>query len=181
MDGDPVDDSLQGRMIRAASLDASLYDEVRGDPTALRQSFFVVLLAAVATGIGFGHGDLQLIGLGMAFALLGWTVTAYLGWAIGDRLFPEGEPRSSPGCLLRTIGFSNAPAILRLFAVVPELAMFVLALTTIWMLCATVIAIRQGLGYESTLRATGVYLAVQLLLVPFALLIASPEATPPGS
>lgn len=167
-------------MIRAAGLDASLYEEVRKDPAALRQAFFVVMLAAVATGIGFGHGDLQLIALGMAFALLGWTVTAYLGWAIGDRLFPETEPNSSPAELLRTIGFSNAPAILRLFAVVPELAVFVMALTTIWTLFATVIAIRQGLGYESTLRATGVYLAVQILLVPFALMLAGPDAALPG-
>jgi hypothetical protein len=175
-----IDDSLQARMIRAAGLDPTLYDEVRRDPRALRQAFFVVLLASVATGIGFGQGDLQLIALGMLFALLGWTLTAYLGWAIGDRYFPESEPCSSPAELLRTIGFSNSPAIARLLAAIPEMSVFVMVVTTVWMLFATVIAIRQGLGYQSTLRATGVYLVIQILLVPLALLLAAPETPPPG-
>jgi len=176
----PHDDSLQGRMIRAAGLDPSLYDEVKGDSAATRQAFFVVLLASVATGIGFGHGDLQLIGLGMLFALLGWSVTAYLSWVIGDRIFPETEPRSTPAALLRTIGFANAPAIARLLAAIPDTALFVMAVTTVWMLFATVIAIRQGLGYESTWRATGVYFSIQVLLVPLALMLAAPDAAPPG-
>ena len=178
MDGSSNDDSLQGRMIRAAGLDPMLYDEVKRDPIALRQAFFVVLLAAVATGIGFGQGDLQLIALGMVFALVGWAFTAYLSWVIGDRIFPESEPRSSLAELLRTIGYSNSPGIVRLLAVIPDIALFVMAVTSVWMLFAAVIAIRQGLGYKSTLRATGVYLAIQVLLLPLALLLATPEATP---
>jgi len=167
-------------MIRAARLDPSLYDEVKSDPAATRQALFVVLLAAVATGIAFGHGDLQQIGLGMLLALFGWFVTAYLGWLIGDRVCPETEPNSSPAALLRTIGFANAPAIVRLLGAIPDLALTVIAITTVWMLFATVIAIRQGLGYESTWRAAGVYLAIQILLVPLALMLASSEAPPPG-
>ena len=172
------DDSLQHRMIRAARLDSALYDEVKRDPVALRQAFFVVVLAAVATGIGFGQGDLQLIALGMFFALLGWAVTAYLSWLIGDRLFPESEPRSSPARLLRTIGFANSPAIVRLLAVIPDAMSFVMVVTTVWVLFSTVIAIRQGLGYQSTSRATGVFLAIQVLMIPLALLLATPEAVP---
>jgi hypothetical protein len=180
MEDRAVDDSLQGRMIRAAGLDPSLYDEVKLDPAATRQAFFVVLLAAVATGIGFGHGDLQLIGLGMLFALLGWFITAYLSWVIGDRIFPEAKSHSTPAELLRTIGFANAPAVARLLAAIPDVALFVMAVTTVWTLVATVIAIRQGLGYQSTWRATGVYLSIQILLVPLALMLASPDAAPPG-
>ena len=36
--------------------------------------------------------------------------------------------------------------------------------TTVWMIFASVIAIRQGLSYQSTARAVGVYAAIQLLL-----------------
>jgi hypothetical protein len=175
MDDPTNDDSLQGRMIRAASLDPTLYDEVKRDPGALRQAFFVVLLAAVATGIGFGQGDLQLIVLGMLFALLGWALTAYLSWVIGDRIFPESEPRSSPAQLLRTIGFANAPAIVRLLAVIPDTAVFVMAVTTVWVLFSTVIAIRQGLGYRSMPRAIGVFLALQVMMIPLALLLVTEE------
>jgi len=175
MDDRPNDDSLQSRMIRAAGLDPALYDEVKRDPVATRQAFFVVVLAAIATGIGFGQGDLQLIVLGMLFALVGWVLTAYMSWVIGDRIFPESEPRSSPARLLRTIGFANSPAIARLLAVIPDVSMFVMALTTVWVLFSTVIAIREGLGYRSMLRATGVFLALQLMMVPLALLLAGPE------
>jgi hypothetical protein len=170
-----TDDSLQGRMIRAAGLDPTLYDEVKQDPAALQQAFYVVLLSAVATGIGFGQGDLQLIALGMLFALLGWALSAYLSWLIGDRFFPESEPRSSPGRLLRTIGFANSPAIVRLLAVIPDFGVFVMALTTFWVLFSTVIAIRQGLGYESMPRAVGVFLVLQIMLLPLALLLATTD------
>jgi hypothetical protein len=171
------DDSLQGRMIRTARLDPAAYDEVKADPRALPQATAVVLLASVATGIGFGQGDLQLIGLGMLFSLMGWYLTAYLSWIIGTRLFPEpeGPVASSPAALLRTIGFANSPGLVRLLAVIPEIRLMVIGVTTLWMLAATVVAIRQGLGFQSTVRAAGVYLAIQLLLLPLVLLFASAE------
>jgi hypothetical protein len=182
-------------MIRAARLDPALYDEVKADPRALPQAVFVVVLAAVATGIGFGQGDLGSIGLGMLFALLGWWFTAYLAYFIGTRLLPEprsepwtepradaqSEPRTdaAPVDLLRTLGFSNSPGIVRLLAAIPDLAIFVMLATTLWMICASVIAIRQGLSYQSTARAVGVYAAIQLLLIPLVLLFAAGE--PPVS
>jgi hypothetical protein len=177
----PVDNSLQSRMIRAARLDPALYDEVKADPNALPQAAAVVLLASVATGIGFGQGDLRLIILGVLFALLGWYLTAYLSWFIGTRLLPEpeGESRATPAELLRAIGFSNSPGIVRLLAAVPDLALIVIAATTVWMLCATVVAIRQGLALRSTARAVGVYVAIQLLLLPVVLLFAASGASPP--
>jgi hypothetical protein len=171
------DDSLQRRMIRTARLDSAVYDEVRADPNALKQAVAVVLLASVATGIGFGQGDLRLIGLGLLFALIGWYVTAYLSWFIGTRLFPEPGRSipSSPVHLLRTIGFANSPGLVRLLAVIPEIRLFIIVVTTLWMLAATVVAIRQGLAFQSTGRAAGVYLAIQLLLAPLVLLFASSD------
>jgi len=183
-----VDDSLQSRIIRAARLDPALYDEVKADPRSLPQATFVVVLSALATGIGFGQGELGPIALGMLFALFGWWFAAYLAYFIGAKLMPE--PRielgletgdrtdATPGDLLRTIGFSNSPGIVRMLAVVPEIQIFVMLATTVWMIFASVIAIRQGLAYHSTARAAGVYLAIQLLLVPLVLLFATGE--PPG-
>jgi hypothetical protein len=173
-----VDDSLQSRMIRAARLDPALYDEVKADPRALPQAIFVVVLSALATGIGFGQGELGPIGLGMLFALLGWWLAAYLAYFIGTKLLPEPQTDAEPAELLRTIGFSNAPGIVRMLAIVPELTIFVMLATTVWMICASVIAIRQGLSYQSTVRAVGVYAAIQLLLVPLVLLFAAGD--PPG-
>jgi hypothetical protein len=170
-------------MIRAARLDPTLYDEVKADPRALPQAIFVVVLAAVATGIGFGQGDLGSIGLGMLFALLGWCFTAYLAHFIGTRLLPEPQTDAAPTELLRTLGFSNSPGIVRMLAAIPDLTIFVMLATTVWMICASVIAIRQGLSYQSTARAVGVYAAIQLLLIPLVLLFAvgEPPVSPGGS
>jgi hypothetical protein len=174
-------------MIRAARLDPALYDEVKADPRALPQATFVVVLSALATGIGFGQGELGPIGLGMLFALLVWWFAAYVAFFIGTRLLPENETEletespadATPGGLLRTLGYSNAPGIVRILAVVPELRFFVMFATTVWMIFASVVAIRQGLSYHSTARAVGVYLAIQLLLVPLVLFFALGE--PPGT
>ena len=45
-------DRLQDRMIRAAKLDVQLYEEVEADRGAMRQAMTVVVLSAVAAGIG---------------------------------------------------------------------------------------------------------------------------------
>jgi hypothetical protein len=166
-------------MIRAARLDPALYDEVKRDPGALLQAVVVVVLSAVATGIGFGQGDLGLIAMGMFFALIGWYLTAYLCWFIGTKFLPEPETDATPSDLLRAIGFANSPGIVRMLAVIPELRIAIIVATTVWMLCATVVAIRQGLSYRSTGRAVGVYVAIQIILVPLVLLLADPET--PGS
>ena len=58
--------------------------------------------------------------------------------------------------LLRTIGFSTAPGLLRVLGVLPALTIPVFALTTGWMLIAMIVAVRQALDYTSTARAVAV-------------------------
>jgi len=187
-----IDDSLQGRMIRAARLDPTLYDEVKADPRALPQAVAVVLLSAVATGIAFGQGDPGTLALGLGLAVLGWWLTAYLAFFIGTRILPErragagatlrGEPppEPHPAGLLRAIGFASSPGILRLLGAIPEFMAFTMLVTTAWMICAAVIAIRQGLGFQSTARALGVYAGIQLMLVPLLVLLLVSQQEPPA-
>lgn len=44
--------SLVNRMVRAAKLDVSLYEEVEADKSALGQAAAVVLISSIAAGIG---------------------------------------------------------------------------------------------------------------------------------
>lgn len=60
------------------------------------------------------------------------------------------------GELLRTLGFSSAPGILRLLGLIPGLTVVVFGLVYGWMLVATVVAVRQALDYTSTVRAFAV-------------------------
>lgn len=147
------------RMIRAAKLDAQLYEEVEADQSAMSQATTVVLLSSFAGGIGFMQ-DAGLMGLaiGMVGSLIAWYIWAFITYIIGTKLLPESETRSDVGELLRTIGFSSAPGILRIFAIIPGIGGIVYILANVWMLVAMVIAVRQALDYHSTYRAIGVCL-----------------------
>ncbi|MBW2313689.1 MAG: YIP1 family protein [Deltaproteobacteria bacterium] len=150
--------TIQDRMIRAAKLDTELYEEVEADRDATGQAMAVVALSAVAAGIGLGNGGLLgIVGVTIA-ALVGWFVWAFLTYVIGTRLLPEPQTKADYGELLRTLGFSSAPGLIRVLGIIPGLGAFVFLVAGVWMLVAMVIAVRQALDYTSTLRAVGVCL-----------------------
>ena len=70
--------------------------------------------------------------------------------------FQKKKHEADHGQLLRTIGFSSAPGLIRIFGFTPELMSITFIGSGIWMMVAMVIAVRQALDYESTWRAIGV-------------------------
>ena len=167
--------SMVDRMIRAAKLDAQLYEEVEADKGALGQAMAVVVLASVAGGVGSGRlGGLSGILIGTVGALIAWFIWAALTYFIGTKILPEPTTRADVGELLRTTGFSSSPGLIRVFGLVPGLTGIVFFVSGVWMLTAMIIAVRQALDYRSTFRAVGVCIigwivqvVVLLLLVPF--------------
>ncbi len=147
------------RMLRAARLDVDLYEEVEADRESVVQAGWVVVLSSVAAGIGVTglSGPVDLL-LASVAALLGWVMWAALIYFIGAKLLPEPQTRSDLGELLRTLGFASAPGILRVLGIVPLLGPLLVVLVSLWMLAAMVVAVRQALDYESTMRAIGVCL-----------------------
>jgi hypothetical protein len=91
-----------------------------------------------------------------AVSLLAWAAWALLTYQIGVKLMPEPATRSDVGELMRTIGFSAAPGMLRIFGIVPGAAIAAFAITAVWMLAAMIVAVRQALDYTSTARAVAV-------------------------
>jgi hypothetical protein len=145
------------RMLRSAKLDVNLYEEVEADTGAMRQAMGVVVLSSIAAGIGsIATGGLGGILMGTIAALIGWYVWAFLTYYIGTKFLPEPQTRADLGELLRTIGFSSSPGLIRVLGIIPGLGGVVFIVASIWMLVAMVIAVRQALDYESTLRAVGV-------------------------
>lgn len=150
-------DSLQDRILRAAKLDVELYEEVEADREAMGQAVLVVLLSSVAAGIGsITRGGLGGILFGTIFSLFGWYVWAYITYFVGTKYLPGSETKADLGELLRTIGFSSSPGLIRVLGVIPGLTGLVFFLASIWMLIAMVVAVRQALDYDSTFRALGV-------------------------
>jgi len=144
------------RMIRAAKLDVNLYEEVEADETAMKQAMGVVVLSSVAAGIGSVSMGIGSLIFGTILALLGWFLWAYITFFIGTKMLPESQTKSSYGELLRTIGFSSSPGLIRVLGIIPVLNKLVFIIASAWMLVAMVIAVRQALDYNSTGRAIGV-------------------------
>ncbi len=145
------------RIIRAAKLDVNLYEEVEADKGAMGQAVGVVVLSSIAAGVGtFGRGGVGGIVVGTIVALVSWYIWAYLTYFIGTKLLAEPQTKADHGELLRTIGFSSSPGLIRILGVIPPLAGIVIMVAQTWMLVAMVIAVRQALDYTSTWRAVGV-------------------------
>jgi len=163
---------FSGRVLRAAKLDINLYEEVEADKGALGQAMGVVILSSIAAGVGsMGIGGLGRILPGTIAALISWYVWAYLAYFIGTRFLPEPQTRADLGELLRTIGFSSSPGLIRVLGIIPGLTTIIFFLASVWMLVAMVIAIRQALDYRSTSRAIGVCLVgwiIQLFILGLA-------------
>lgn len=143
------------RMLRAAKLDRAVYEEVEHDRTATGQAGAVVVLVSIATGIGLTAGVGGII-LGLVAGIVAWALWAALIYWIGTKLLPEPGTRADWGELARTLGFASTPGVLRVLGVIPMLGELVFVVTGIWMLVATVVAVRQALDYESLPRAVGV-------------------------
>jgi len=151
------------RIIRACKLDVNLYEEVEADKAATFQAAGVVVLSSLAAGVGaLSLGAFNFL-MAPLLALVSWYVWAYLIYFIGAKFFPEPTTKADHGQLLRTIGFSSAPGLIRVFGIIPNLMSIAYIAASIWMLVAMVIAVRQALDYKSTWRAVGVVVTAFLI------------------
>lgn len=151
-------ESLFSRMVRAAKLDVNLYEEVELDTSANGQAFLVVVLVSLATGIGSGISGIMsqsgiwfLWGLliGLATSIIGWLAWAFVVYIIGAFVFKGPQTSATWGELLRTIGFSTSPGILRFFSFIPVVGFIISLGASIWALIAGVIAVRQALDFST--------------------------------
>lgn len=142
------------RAIGAARLEIPIFEEIEADRTATGQALAVVVLSSLAAGIGFTSGIYNAPVLHrVILALILWVFWAISTYIVGVYLMPEAQTQTNVGELLRTIGFAASPGMLRIFGIIPVIGGTIYAISTVWMLVAMVIAIRQALDYKSTGRA----------------------------
>jgi hypothetical protein len=164
--------SITDRMMRAAKLDASLYEEVEADTTAMGQATIVVVLASIAGGIGTSaEGGVVGLIVGTIGSLIGWYIWAFLTYYIGTKWLPEPTTEADTGQMLRTLGFASAPGILRIAGVLPWVGIVALLIVPLWMLCAMVVAVRQALDYSGTGRAIVVCLIGFVVQIVFLIVV----------
>ena len=177
--------AMSDRMMRAARLDPQVYEELEHDLTATGQALTVVVVVAVASGIGHalgeilgGHPGAALGGFiaGIVTALLGWAVWSFLAYIIGTKLFGG---IATYGELLRTIAFAQSPGVLNILNFIPILGGLLSLVVGLWILAATIIEMRQALDFDTTkavLTAIVGFFAyiilAAILVAPFAALFA---------
>jgi len=166
--------TLVQRLIGAAALDAAIYEEVEGDASALPQAFAIVIASSLAAGIGAsGLTTVTVSGILLysAIALVSWAAWALITFEIGARLMPEPQTRVDVGELLRTIGFAATPGLLRILGIMPAVAWPVFVVTSVWMLLAMIVAVRQALDYRTTRAAVAVCALGWVLAIAIALVL----------
>ena len=159
------------RIIRACKLDVSLYEEVEADKSATFQAALVVVLSSLAAGVGALSLGASSFLTAPILSLISWYIWAYLIYFIGVKFFPEPNTKADHGELLRTIGFSSAPGLIRVFGFTPDLMSITFIGAGIWMLVAMIIAVRQALDYQSTWRAIGVVVIGFLVQAIFLIVV----------
>jgi len=150
-----VTPSLTDRMMRAARLDVSLYNEVEADLNATSQALTVVVITAVASGIGAALGAAiggrptaivgALIG-GIVADLVGWLVWSWVMYFVGTRFF---QGTATYGELLRTLGFAYSPGVLLILRFIPVLGGLITLAVAIWRIITGFIAVREALDVDS--------------------------------
>tara|TARA_B110000971_G_scaffold171940_1_gene176760 strand:+ start:555 stop:1076 length:522 start_codon:yes stop_codon:yes gene_type:complete len=144
------------RIYRSIKIDPEVYDEVQKDKNATIAAGIVVILSSLAAGIGASHlGGVNFF-LAPVLSLVTWFVWAYIVYFIGVKLFPDAKTKTTHMALLRSIGFSSAPGIIRIFGFNENLMTVMFVGSAFWMLACMVVAVKQTLNYKSLWKALGV-------------------------
>ena len=159
------------RVYRAIKIDIELYEEVEKDKSATLQAGIVVVLSSLAAGVGALQLGVTNFLIAPVLSLLSWYVWAYIIYFVGVKLFGDKTTKSNHGELLRTIGFSSAPGLLRVFGVTPDLMTVTFIGTAFWMLACMVVAVKSALDYKSLLKALGVVVIAWFIQAFFLLFI----------
>jgi hypothetical protein len=145
-------------MIGAARLDVPTYEAIEHDEDATIQAFVVVVLVAIASGLGllFVDGISGFFG-GIARSIFSWIIFATVAYVVGTKLIPDTNTRSSVDELMRTTGFAQTPGLLSIFAFIPIVGILIALVVFVWSVVAVVVALRQALD-TTTGRAIGIAL-----------------------
>jgi hypothetical protein len=166
--------SFLQRLIGAAALDTAIYEEIESDPKATVQAAVVVLMSSIAAGIGargLDENTAPNIAFVSILALMAWACWALVIFELGARIMPGPQTVVDVGQLMRTIGFAATPGLLRVFGIIPSASLPAFIVSSIWMLLAMIVGVRQALDYTSTSRAVAVCVIGWALALAFALVL----------
>jgi hypothetical protein len=144
------------RTFRAVKIDPEVFNEVQKDKNATLSAAIVVILSSTAAGIGAVSLGVNNFIVAPIFSLISWFVWAYIVYFVGVKLFPDPKTKTTQSALLRAIGFSSAPGIIRVFGFNEDLMTVTFIGSAFWMLVCMIVAVRETLNYKSLWKSLGV-------------------------
>ena len=144
------------RIFRSVKIDPEVFNEVQKDKKATLSAAFVVILSSSAAGVGAVSLGASNFILAPIFSLISWFVWAYIVYFVGVKLFPDPKTKTTQFALLRAIGFSSAPGIIRIFGFNESLMTVTFIGSAFWMLVCMVVAVKETLNYKSLWKSLGV-------------------------
>jgi hypothetical protein len=162
------------RMIDAAKLDSSLFEELINDPTTQGQSVWVVAIFAMATGFGlFSRAGALAVNSCLVTTFFAWYFWSFTLYFAGTYLFRDAGKKADRKTVMRVMAFASAPGILRLLGVIPQTSVILFIVTSVWIIAASVMGIKMAFEIPTTgkvlLLCAGAWLLA--FLVQFLLLV----------
>jgi len=160
-------------MIRASKLDRTLFQEVEADEGSTMQAVLIMLFSSVCAGAGLALSGIlsneelyAILSIGMFASIAGWFMWSFIVYILGTTLFKSPKTSATYLKLMRTVGFSASPGILRLLIFIPGIGIFIDIGVQIWSLAASVIALQQSLDL-SVAKATGLCISGWIIYAVF--------------
>jgi hypothetical protein len=166
--------SLGERMVGVMKADVKTFQEIEADPNAMGQAVTVILIAGVASLIGniFRMGLMGGV-MRLILALVGYAIWSLVIVLIGTKVMPEPATKADFNEGFRVIGFTAAPGVFNVLAIIPFLGPLISLVIGIWTLIIGVIAVREVLDYSNTGRAIIVVLiAFVVVMIVYMVLLA---------
>lgn len=136
------------RMLGAALLEAEAYEEAALIPSIRTQAVLIVVISALAAGLGSLGAGLTGLVLGSLAGLVGWGLYAFLTYWAATTRFGVSRNHSNRGAVLRVLGLASSPRVFLVFAFVPEIGFLVGLAVHAWVLITTVFAVKPALDLE---------------------------------
>ena len=153
------------KAIRASRLDIPVYNEVERDLNETTNALIIVIVVAIASGIGALGQNVGIGGLiaGVLGSLIGWVARAFVIYLIGTRVY---NATATTGEILRTTGYASAPGILNILGALPQpLGGLITLVISIWTIVTTFIATREALDLDNTKTLITIILAFLVFFV----------------
>jgi hypothetical protein len=97
-------------------------------------------------------------------SILQWIVFSFVAYWVGASLFSTGQTSVTPGQVLRTIGFAQAPKFFLILGIIPIIGWIVGLVVFFWFLAAAIIALKESFEFD-TGRAIGTGLVALIGIV----------------